>query len=370
MNFTLTPEQLELQEVVRRLLRERAPLPVVREQAETGQYDKGLWTEMSEMGLHALAIPEEYGGLGASFMETAVVLREMGRTLHYSPYFATVILATQAIIESGDTDAMARHLPRLASGELAATLAVDATASNTVDPGPLTAARDGDGTYHVDGTVSRVLTGMWADVIIVLAETEHGPSLFTMDAAANGVHCDSLPTLDPTRPLARISFHATPAVVLGTLGAGSAPVERTLMKAAVALSAEQVGGAETVLDMATSYAAMRQTFGRAIGSYQGIKHKTANMFMRTEAARGAVDYAAWCLASEHTDIPFASASCKTLSTEAYVGGASDNIQIHGGIGFTWEHDAHLYLRRARAGSELFGSSTHHLETVADLMIAS
>lgn len=369
MHFALTSEQTDLQTTVRRLLAEKAPVAAMRTQQEAGQYDTDLWNAMADMGLHGLAIPEEYNGFGATFEEVSIVCQEMGRYLHYSPYFATVVLAAEAIIQSGDTDAMGRYLPGIAAGTTTASVVIDASqAAGHFDMSALTAMQGTDD-YWISGTVDRVLTGNWADLLIVPANTSAGPSLMVVDtASATGLAREDLPTLDATRPLTRVTFDAAPATRVGPAGAAADPIRRTLMKAAVAMGAEEIGGAQACLDMATAYARIRETFGRPIGSYQAIKHMCAEMFLSVEIARATNEHASWCLTTNHPGTSFTTASSKTLSSEAYIQCASRNIQIHGGIGFTWEHDAHLFLRRARSSSQLFGSPAQHLETIAESMV--
>ena len=366
MNFAFSDEQEELRKVVRQFLENKSPETAVREQmdTETG-YDPAVWSQMAEqLGLQGLAIPEEFGGSGFGFIELVVIFEEMGRSLLCAPYFSTVALATQALLHAGDDDAKAAHLPGIASGETIATVAFTEANGKWDESGiEATATAAGDG-WTISGEKMFVLDGHTADLIIVAAKTGAGTSLFTVAGDASGLTREALPTMDQTRKQARLTFDATPAQLLGTDGGGWATLERVLDLAVVALAAEQVGGAQFCLEMAVQYAKDRVQFGRPIGSFQAIKHKCADMLLEVESAKSAAYYAGWCASELNDELPSVASLAKAYCSEAYFHATAENIQIHGGIGFTWEHPAHLYFKRAKSSELLFGDPTYHRELLA------
>jgi alkylation response protein AidB-like acyl-CoA dehydrogenase len=366
MNFAFSDEQEELRKVVRQFLENKSPETAVREQMDTEQgYDPAVWSQMAEqLGLQGLAIPEEYGGSGYSYIELIVVLEEMGRSLLCAPYFSTVALAANALLHSGDEAAKKEHLPGIASGETIATLAFTEANGKWDEPGiTATATASGDG-YTISGEKMFVLDGHTAHLIIVAAKSDAGTSLFTVAGDASGLTRQVLPTMDQTRKQARLTFDSTPARLLGTEGQGWTVMERVLDLAVVALAAEQVGGAQFVLDMAVQYAKDRVQFGRPIGSFQAIKHKCADMLVEVESAKSAAYYAGWCASELNDELPSVASLAKAYCSEAYFHATAENIQIHGGIGFTWEHPAHLYFKRAKSSELLFGDPTYHRELLA------
>ena len=366
MSMTFSEEQDELRRSVRRFLEQKSASADVRRLMETDEgYDPQVWAQMAEqLGLQGLALPEEHGGSGYGFLEQVVVLEEMGRTLLPAPYFSTVVLAATALAESGDDSAQKDLLPGIADGSTVATLAwVEQPTSWGVEPVATTARRDGDG-YVLDGRKTLVLDGHVASLILVVARTEAGPSLFAVDAAATGLSRRPLRTLDMTRKLAEIELAGVPARLVGAEGAAADVVERTLRLAVVALAAEQVGGAQRCLDMSVDYAKLRVQFGRPIGSFQAIKHKCADMLLEVESARSAAYYAAWAAADDTDELPLVASLAKAYCSEAFANAATENIQIHGGIGFTWEHDAHLYYRRAKSTEQFLGSPAAHRDALA------
>ncbi|MBO0715150.1 MAG: acyl-CoA dehydrogenase family protein [Acidimicrobiales bacterium] len=351
---------------MRRFLDDKSPMTEVRRLMETPEgYDEAVWTQMgSQLGLQGLIIPEEFGGSGFGYVELLVVLEEMGRRLLCAPFFATVALAANALLTSGDDAAKREYLPGIASGETVATLAITEENGRWDFGGIGTRATgSGDG-YVLDGQKSFVIDGGTASLILVAARTDRGVSLFALDGDAPGLTRVALPTLDMTRKLARLELASTPARLVGNDGAAEAGLSTTLDLAAVALAAEQVGGAQQCLDMAVQYAKDRVQFGRAIGSFQAIKHKCADMLLQVESARSAAYYAAWAAADGSDELPVVASLSKAYCSEAYFKAAAENIQIHGGIGFTWEHDAHLYFKRAKADELLFGDPTYHRELLA------
>ena len=366
MNFAFTDEQEELRKTVRSFLENKSSEEAVRELMETEDgYDPAVWSQMGEqMGLQGLSIPEEFGGSGYGFVELGIVLEEMGRALLCAPFFSTAVLAANTLLQSGDADAMAKHLPGIASGETIATLAYTEPSGKWDESGiTMEATKSGDG-YTLTGTKSFVLDGHIADLIIVAAKTAAGTSLFAVDGDAAGLTKTSLSTMDQTRKQAKLDFSNTPATLIGEEGKGWDTLETVLDLAAVALAAEEVGGAQKVLEMAVEYAKVRVQFGRPIGSFQAIKHKCADMLLEVESAKSAAYYGMWCASEMNDELPSTASLAKAYCSEAYFHAAAENIQIHGGIGFTWEHPAHLYFKRAKSSELLFGDPTYHREQLA------
>jgi alkylation response protein AidB-like acyl-CoA dehydrogenase len=372
MNLGVSAEQRELRESVRRFLAERAPLPRVRELMDAPDaMDAGVWRQAADqLGLQGIAIAEEYGGAGFSFAEQAIVLEELGGALYTGPYLASAVLAATVLLASEDEGARRDLLPGIASGQVVATLAfTEDDGAWSGDSVRLASVKHGDG-WRLDGHKSFVLDGHGADLLLVVAVTDadsSGPaalSLFAVDGAAAGLERRVLPTLDQTRRLARCEFTDVPARLIGSPGAGRGVLEHVLDVAAVALAAEQLGGAQRALDMAVGYAKVRQQFGRAIGSFQAIKHRCADLLLEVESLRSAVGYAAAAVAEGSGEVPVLASLVKAYASEVYSRVAAENIQIHGGIGFTWEHDAHLYLKRAKASELFLGDGSYHRERLA------
>ena len=366
MNFAFSDEQEELRTGVRRFLAEKSPETEVRRLMETTEgYDPAVWSQMADqLGLQSLTIPEEFGGSGFSYVELVVVLEEMGAALLCAPFFSTVALAANALLTSGDDEAKKSYLPGIASGETIATLAI------TEDNGKwdfsgieLAAEKSGNG-FVLNGHKMFVIDGHIANLIVVAARTSAGVSLFAVDGDAAGLTRTSLPTMDQTRKQARLEFSGTPATLIGVDGGAEAGLSKTLDLAAVALAAEQVGGAQHVLDASVEYAKTRIQFGRPIGSFQAIKHKCADMLLEVESAKSAAYYAAWAAAEDSDELPVVASLSKSYCSEAYFHSAAENIQIHGGIGFTWEHPAHLYFKRAKSSELLLGDPAYHRELLA------
>jgi alkylation response protein AidB-like acyl-CoA dehydrogenase len=366
VNFAFSEEQEELRRFVRQFLEAKSPEPEVRRlMATTEGYDPDTWRRMAEeMGLQGLIIPEEFGGSGYGYVELIVVLEEMGRSLLCAPYFSSVVLAGNTLLHGGDEQSKKELLPGIASGETIATLALAEESGRWDEAGiTLEATRDGDG-WRLNGTKLYVLDGHVADLILVAARTPAGVSLFAVEGDADGLVRTPLPTMDQTRKQARIEFPNITARLVGAEGEGWSVLERVLDLVAVALAAEQVGGAQRVLDMAVEYAKQRVQFGRPIGSFQAIKHKCADMLLEVESAKSAAYYAAWCASEMNDELPAMASMAKAYCSEAYFHCAAENIQIHGGIGFTWEHPAHLYFKRAKSSELLFGDPTYHRELLA------
>ncbi len=366
MNFAFSEEQEELRRAVRRFMEDKSPEAEVRRLMDTTDgYDLAVWKQMAEqLGLQGLTIPEEFGGSGYTYVELIVVLEEMGRALLCAPYFSSVALAANLLLVSGDDSAKKDYLPGIASGTTIATVALAEASGRWDEDGvTLAATRSGDG-WTLTGEKLYVLDGHTADVVLVAARTPAGVSVFAVDKAAPGYSAAALSTMDQTRKQARLAFDTTPARLVGADGAGWAAVSKMLDLAAVALAAEQVGGAQKVLEMAVEYAKVRVQFGRPIGSFQAIKHKCADMLLEVESAKSAAYYAGWAAAEDNDELPVVASLAKSYCSEAYFHATAENIQIHGGIGFTWEHPAHLYFKRAKSSELLFGDPTYHRELLA------
>jgi len=366
VNFAFSEEQEELRKIVKQFLNDKSPEAEVRRLMETEEgYDQAVWDQMAnQMGLQGLVIPEEFGGSGYSYVELIVVLEEMGRRLLAAPYFSTVVLAANALLHSGDDQAKKDLLPGIASGETKATLAFTEENGRWDEEGITVEAKaDGD-SWTISGTKMFVLDGHTADLILVAARTGAGVSLFHVPADASGLTRTALATMDQTRKQAKLEFADTPATLIGTDGGGWEVLERVLDLTAVALAAEQVGGAQECLEMAVQYAKDRVQFGRPIGSFQAIKHKCADMLLEVESAKSAAYYAGWCAAELNDELPTVASLAKAYCSEAYFHTSAENIQIHGGIGFTWEHPAHLYFKRAKSSELLFGDPSYHRELLA------
>ena len=363
--FGTSEEQEELRSSVRRFVTDRAPLARVRELMDAGEIDREVWSQAgAQLGLQGIAIPEEYGGSGFSFAEQAIVLEELGAGLYGGPYLASAVLAATALLASPDEAARQRLLPGIASGETIAALAFTED-DGSWDPAGirLAATKDGAG-WVLDGHKSFVLDGANAGLILVVAVADGGLSLFAVDGAASGLTVTALPTLDQTRGLARLEFAAVPAELIGSAGDAAAILGRVLDVAAIALAAEQLGGAQRALDITVDYTKTRHQFGRPIGSFQALKHRMADLLMEVESLRSAVAYAAAAVADDSDEVPALASLLKAYASETYFHVAAEMIQMHGGIGFTWEHDAHLFFKRAKSSELFLGDGAYHREHLA------
>lgn len=366
MTLGTTAEQDELRASVRRFLTDRAPLTRVRElmESEDGT-DRGVWEQAgTQLGLQGLAVPEAYGGAGFSFAEQAIVLEEFGAALYGGPYLASAVLAATALLASPDEGARRDLLPGIASGEVIATLAFTED-DGSWDPAAISmpATKNGTG-WRLGGHKSFVLDGQSAGLLLVVASTTAGLSLFAVDATAAGLTRTALPALDQTRKLARLEFSDVPGRLIGSPGDAATVLDRTLDVAAIALAAEQLGGAQRALDMTVEYAKIRHQFGRPIGSFQAIKHRCADLLLEVESLRSAVSYAATAVAEGAAEVPVIAPLVKAYASETFFHVAAETIQIHGGIGFTWEHDAHLYFKRAKSSELFLGDGNYHRERLA------
>ena len=367
----MTADESELRELrasVREFLEAKSPEEAVRKLMDSEpRFDPAVWAQAADqLRLPGLAIPEEYGGDGFGLVELGVVLEEMGRALFCAPFFATVVLAAQGLLASGDKEACARFLPGIASGRTTATLAV-AEEHGSWDPAMVSARAvpDGDGGWTLGGRKCFVVDGTTADLILVVARTVAGPTLFAVQRDASGLSAEPMETLDATRAMARLTLDAVPATLVGAQGAGGRIMAKVLDIASVGLAAEQTGGARRCLEASADYARVRHQFGRPIGSFQAIKHKCADMLVQVELAEAASREAARLADENSPDFPVAAAVAHACCSRAYMLAAMENIQVHGGIGFTWEHPAHLYFRRAKSSQLLFGGPAVYHERLLE-----
>jgi alkylation response protein AidB-like acyl-CoA dehydrogenase len=363
---SFSDEQDQLRDVVRGYFQEKSPETEVRRLMATGEgYDPVVWEQMArELGLHGLALPEQYGGQGFGWTELGIVLEEMGRALVCAPFFSTVVLAATTLLESGDDEAKKDYLPGIADGSVIATVALTEESGRWDEDGvTLPAALSPDG-WTLSGAKHFVLDGTAAQLIIVPARTAGGVSLFAVDAAAPGLARRPSVTLDQTRKLAVVEFAGTPARLIGAEGGGWRVLQRVLDFAAVALAAEQAGGAQAALDMSVRYLNTRVQFGQVIGAFQALKHMAADVLIEVESAKSAAYYALNAAAEDSGELPAAASLAKAYCTEAFVTAAHQNIQFHGGMGFTWEVPAHLYFKRARSSEIFLGDAAAHREALA------
>ena len=368
MKFSFSSEQLEFRTNLRRFFTDRSPTKEVRRLMETeAGWERDGWKALNEeLGLTAIRIPEEYGGHGFGFGEHCIVLEEMGRALVCAPYFATTVLAAGAILHAGTRAQQQALLPGIALGDTIATLA-SAEDSGQWDAASttLTATPSGDG-FVLNGHKSYVLDGHTADVIVVLARAPGtsgavGLSFFTVSGDAPGLTRRPLKTMDPTRKMARLEFTNVAATPLGEAGAAAAPFARVMTEACVCLANEMVGGAERLREDALAYAMMRMQFGKPITSFQSMKHKQADMLLDVELAKSAAYYAAAALDDGDADAIAMASLAKACASDTSLQTAILAVQIHGGIGFTWDNDTHLWFKRAKSSEVLFGDAQHHRE---------
>lgn len=356
MNFEFSDDQRLLRDQARRFLDDNASPRVARAilDDEALAYDADLWRSIAELGWTGAIIPEEYGGAGMIREDLCVIAEELGRSLAPTPFASSVYLATEALLIAGDEDQKSRYLPELAGGEAIGCFAM---AEGVGIPSPATVKttfQDG----KLIGVKKPILDGDIADFAIVVARTaeagDESLSLVLVDLTADGVRREMVSTVDPTRSHAEITFDGTAGELLGATGQGWSLTEKIFDRAAIYLAFEQVGGAQAALDMAVDYAQNRFAFGRAIGSFQAIKHKLVNIYVDLELARANAYYGAWAVTNDAPDLPVAAAAARVSASEAFNHAARENIQTHGGMGFTWEFDCHLYYRRAKQLSLALG----------------
>ena len=376
MDFGFSEEQEMLRSSARDFLAKEAPMTYVRKMMDDERgYTPELWKKMAELGWMGLILPEEFGGSGLDFVDMVVVLEEMGRVVLPGPFFSTVVLAGVAIVEGGSPQQKAAYLPKIADGSMKATLAnLEPSGRWDAEGIQLQAKPDGAG-FALDGTKLFVPDANAVDLFVVAARTpgskgEEGVSLFLVDAKAPGVSVTMLKTMDQTRKLGEVAFKGVKVgadALLGGKGQGWKILQRVADRAKVGLAAEMCGGAQRVLEMSVEYAKVREQFGKPIGSFQAIQHKCANMLVEVESSKSITYYAAWAVANDVAEAPLAAAMAKAYTSDAYRHTAGEGIQIHGGIGFTWEHDMHIYFKRAKSSEVTFGDATWNREIVAQLI---
>ncbi len=374
MNFAFSEEQEELRASARAFLADHSGSEAIRRaMADERGHDPEVWKRIAaELGWPAVTIPEEHGGLGLGFVELAALLEVMGEHLLCAPFFSSVCLGAEALLAAGSPDQRDEHLPGIAEGRTLTTLAHAEPEGRWDTDGIACEARRDGGDYVLSGSKGFVLDGAGADLLVVAARQpgsagDAGLSLFAVPGDAAGLERRALPTMDQTRRLAEIELRdvRVPAEArLGAEGEAAPALARILDRAAVALAAEQVGGAQRCLDLSVEYAKERVQFGRPVGSFQSIKHKCADMMVAVESARSGAYYAACVAAEDSEELPLVAPLAKASASEAFFRCAAEAIQIHGGVGFTWEYDVHLYFKRARSTEVFLGDPAHHRELLA------
>jgi alkylation response protein AidB-like acyl-CoA dehydrogenase len=369
MNFDFSDEQKQLRDEARRFLTEKCPPKAVRAVLDgNASHDRELWKGLADMGFLGVAIPEEFGGAGAGHLELCVIAEEIGRSLAPVPFSSTVYLAAEAIQLAGSDAQKRKWLPAIASGSAIGTLALFEGSGNPSPQAIGLSASNG----VLDGVKKPVPDGAIADFAIVAARAastgrETDISLFLVDLSGEGVETKPLTNIDPSRGQAEISFRNCTAEPLGPAHEGWGLLTRVLDRAAVLLAFEQVGGADRALEMGRDYALDRIAFGRPIGSFQAIKHMLADMYVSATLARSNCYYGAWALSTNASELPEAAAAARISATQAFQHCAKNNIQVHGGMGFTWEFDCHLYYRRSNALALSLGSQSYWEDALIDRM---
>ncbi|WP_315775528.1 MULTISPECIES: acyl-CoA dehydrogenase family protein [unclassified Bradyrhizobium] len=367
MNFDFSDDQKQLRDQARKFLAEKCPPKAVRVVLDGKEpYDRALWKGFAEMGFLGVAIPEEYGGAGAGHLELCVIAEEVGRALAPVPFSSTVYLAAEALMLAGSDAQKQAWLPKIANGEAIGTLALFEGTGNPSPKAIKCEAANG----VLNGTKKPVADGAIADLVIVAARTastgrDSDISLFLVDVKAGGVAAKELTNLDPTRGQAELTFTNCKAEPLGAAGEGWSIITQVLDRAAVLTAFEQVGGSDRALEMGRDYALDRIAFGRPIGSFQAVKHMLADMYVSATLARSNSYYGAWALSTNAPELPEAAASARISATQAFQHCAKNNIQVHGGMGFTWEFDCHMYYRRANALALGLGSLSYWEDQLID-----
>ena len=363
MNFDYTDDQKALKDEARRFLLAAAPLSVARAVLDDPAvgYDAALWARIGEQGWCGAAIPETYGGLGLGYVELCALAEELGRAVAPIPFASSIYLFAEALLLAGSEEQKSALLPLVASGELIGTLAV------SEGPGALAAEQIAAQVTGglLSGVKLPVADGMAAGKAVVLAQGEAGIGLYLADLSGPGVAREAVSTLDPTRGMARVSFDGAPVEPLGTPGDGLALLARVQERGAILLAFEQLGGADRCLEMARDYALERYAFGRPIGSYQAIKHKLADVFVKNEVARANAYYGAWALSTDAPELPLAAAAARVAGCAAFWMASKEMIQTYGGIGVTWEADCHFFFRRARHLGLVIGAPRDWKRRLAD-----
>ncbi len=353
MNFDFSDAQKALKQQTRGFLRAACDTTVPRRVLENADepYARDLWQQICANESLGIAIPEEHGGIGFGYLELCVVAEELGRAIAPVPFSSSVYLATEAVLLGGSEDQKQALLPKLAGGEAIGTFALSEGPGQATEANLQTTLKNG----RLSGTKVPVPDGDVADFCVVVASDGNGTSLAVVDLGADGVSREQVDTLDPSRSNARITFDGAEAELLGESGQGWELKNRVFDRAAVLFAMEQLGGADACLEMAIGYAKGRYAFGRPIGSFQAIKHKLADMYIKNELARANCYYGAWALSTDAPELPVAAAAARVAATQAFHFASKENIQTHGGIGFTWESDCHLYYRRAKLLALSIGS---------------
>jgi len=378
MDIGFTEEQELLRDIARKFLDSECPTKFVREMMATDDaVTDQFWRQLADNGWLGITYPEDAGGSGLGLVDLVVLMEEIGRAVMPGPYPATVLLGGAAIAAAGSADQRREWLPRIAAGQVKATLAVTEPNPRWDAAGITATAREGRWSgLALSGTKMFVSDAHLADVLIVAARSrdgstmEDGVSLFLVPKDMPGLSVRRLPSIDETRKLCEVTLAnvAVPgSALLGELHGGWAPLQQVIDRAAVALSAEMCGAAQRVLEMTVEYAKLRVAFGKPIGSYQGVKHKCADMLVEIENAKSLTYYAAWAVDEGAADAPLAVSMAKAAASDAGRKVCAAGIQLHGGIGMTWEHDLQLYLKRAKADEVAFGDASWHRERVAQLM---
>jgi len=366
VTFGRSEEQAMLADTVRELLAANADLDSVRELSLTlDAFNRHVWSGLGEMGVIGLTVPEAYGGAGYGFAEMAVVFEELGAMVTPIPLLSS-LLASTAILEAGSDEQKAALLPSIASGETIATLAAfEAPHCNGATTIATSAQRQAGG-WRITGTKRFVTDAPNAGLFVVTALVDGEPALFTIEAGTSGLTVEPTPSLDPTRPLGRVTLEGVTVPDDACLGGAPSPdaIGRAIDVGVVAMSQEQIGGAQRCLEMATEYAKARYQFGRAIGSFQAVKHTCADMLVAVEHAKSSAWHAARTI-DDPNEAPISVPLARSVCSDAYLAVAGANIQVHGGIGFTWEHDAHLYFKRAKSTALLLGSVDRYRDRLAD-----
>jgi alkylation response protein AidB-like acyl-CoA dehydrogenase len=369
MNFDFSDEQKQLRDEARKFLTEKCPPKAVRAVLDgKAPYDRELWQGLAEMGFLGVAIPESYGGAGAGHLELCVIAEEMGRALAPVPFSSTVYLAAEALLIAGSEAQKQKWLPKIAKGEAIGTLALFEGKGNP-SPQAIKLAASGNA---LTGVKVPVADGAIADFAIVVAGTGSGGresdiSLYLVELKGDGIETKALSNIDATRGQAEITFKNAKAEPLGRTGEGWSILTRVLDRAAVLMAFEQVGGADRALEMGRDYALDRIAFGRPIGSFQAVKHMLADMYVSATLARSNCYYGAWALSTNASELPEAAAAARISATQAFQHCAKNNIQVHGGMGFTWEFDCHLYYRRSNATALALGSLSYWEDALIDRM---
>ena len=378
MDLRFSKDQEQIQKEARLFLKKECPMEYVREmfEDEKGFTDK-IWAKMAELGWMGIRIPEEYGGIGLDVLDLCLVIEEMGRSLLPGPYFSTVVLAAEMLMEAGTQDQKQAHLPKIADGDERGTLALmEPDGGGDLSFIQMTAKKDGEG-YILNGTKLFVPDAHTSDFIICSARTSTGDSpdkgvtLFIVDTKAAGLSITPLITMDGTRKQCEVAFKdvkVSPDSIVGEVDNGWASLQRVISRALVCLCAENTGAAQKSMEVAVDYAKERHQFGVPIGAFQAIKHKCADMLPGVEGSRGLLYYAAWAMEEEDpTTAALAAASAKTYSANALRDIATDTIQVLGGVGFTWEYDVHFYMKRAKANQVMLGDNAYYFEEISKIL---